>query len=163
MNQTTGDPGAGRVVDRETQRQRAKAFRDRHVDQADGPLVLPNSWDAASTIIYESMGFEAVGTSSAGIAATQGVPDGEHLDRTEMLDVVERIAGSVQIPVSADIEAGYGDTPAAVADPVPATPNIRPISRAPGRKAAVRPFGTRSPIHLVIFSVVCARFGQQRQ
>lgn len=102
----------------ETQRELAERFRARHTEMDDGPLVLPNSWDAASTIIYEAAGFEAVGTSSAGIAAALGVPDGEYLDRDEMVAVVERIAQSVGVPVSADIEAGYGDTPDAVAETV---------------------------------------------
>lgn len=86
--------------------------------EGSGPLLLPNSWDAASTIIYEEAGFEAVGTSSAGIAASLGEPDGEVLSRDDMLAVVERIANSVDIPVSADIEAGYGDTPQQVAETV---------------------------------------------
>ena len=101
-----------------TQRDRAQTFRDRHTGTTAGPLILPNSWDAASTIIYEAAGFEAVGTSSAGIAATLGVPDGEVLSRAEMLAVVERIAHSVAIPVSADIEAGYGETTQDVAETV---------------------------------------------
>lgn len=101
-----------------TYRERARTFRDRHFETTNGPLVLPNSWDAASTIVYEAAGFEAVGTSSAGIAAALGAPDGEHVDREKMLAVVERIAGSVGIPVSADVEAGYGDTPAEVAETV---------------------------------------------
>ena len=59
-------------------------------------------------------GFDAIGTTSAGIAASLGVPDGEHLSRDDMLAVVDRIAHSVDVPVSADIEAGYGETPEAV-------------------------------------------------
>jgi len=105
-------------MDRNTQRELARTFRDRHTASTAGPLVLPNSWDAASTIIYEAAGFEAIGTSSAGIAASLGVPDGEHLSRDEMLAVVERIAHSVEIPVSADMEAGYGDTAPDVAESV---------------------------------------------
>jgi 2-methylisocitrate lyase-like PEP mutase family enzyme len=105
-------------MDTATQRELARAFRDRHTRTAAGPLVLPNAWDAASTVIYEAAGFEAVGTSSAGIAATLGVPDGEILSRDEMLAVVERIAHCVTIPVSADVEAGYGDTVEAVAETV---------------------------------------------
>jgi 2-methylisocitrate lyase-like PEP mutase family enzyme len=101
-----------------TQRDLAATFRDRHTETSAGPLVLPNSWDVASTLMYEAAGFEAVGTSSAGIAASLGVPDGEHLAREEMLAHVDRIAGSVGIPVSADMEAGYGDTPEAVAETV---------------------------------------------
>jgi len=105
-------------MDTDTQRALAETFRDRHTDPEAGPLVLPNSWDAASTIVYEAAGFEAVGTSSAGIAAAMGAPDGEHLTRAEMLAVVDRIAHSVGVPVSADVEAGYGDTPAAIAETV---------------------------------------------
>ncbi|MFB6122755.1 MAG: isocitrate lyase/phosphoenolpyruvate mutase family protein [Haloferacaceae archaeon] len=102
----------------DTQRERARTFRDRHTRTSSGPLVLPNSWDVASTLVYEAAGFEAVGTSSAGVAAAHGAPDGEHLSRDEMLAVVERIAHGVRIPVSADVEAGYGDTPDAVAETV---------------------------------------------
>ncbi|WP_380681538.1 isocitrate lyase/PEP mutase family protein [Salinigranum sp. GCM10025319] len=105
-------------MDTTTQRDRAETFRRRHTDLADGPLVLANAWDCASTILYEDTGFEAVGTSSAAIAATHGVPDGEMLSRDEMLAVVRRIAHSVAIPVSADIEAGYGDSPDAVAETI---------------------------------------------
>jgi 2-methylisocitrate lyase-like PEP mutase family enzyme len=105
-------------MDTDTQRELAATFRDRHTTTTAGPLVLPNSWDAASTIVYEAAGFEAVGTSSAGLAASLGVPDGEHLSRDEMLAVVERIAHSVGIPVSADIEAGYGETARQVAETV---------------------------------------------
>lgn len=105
-------------MDTDTQRTLAQTFRDRHTATTAGPLVLPNSWDAASTIIYEAAGLEAIGTSSAGIAASLGVPDGEHLSRNEMLAVVERIAHSAEIPVSADIEAGYGDTARDVAETV---------------------------------------------
>lgn len=108
-------------MDTTTQRELAQTFQNRHTETTAGPLVLPNSWDAASTIIYEAAGLEAVGTSSAGIAATLGVPDGEHLDRDEMLAAVNRIAHSVGIPVSADIEAGYGDTPDDVAETVQKT------------------------------------------
>jgi len=115
-------PTAGQLtMDTDTQRERARRFRDLHTDATDGPLLLANSWDAASTIIYEAAGMAAVGTSSAGIAAAHGVPDGEHLSRDEMLAAVERIANSVAIPVSADIEAGYGESPEAVADTVAAT------------------------------------------
>ena len=108
-------------MDTDTQRRRAETFRERHAETDTEPLVLPNAWDAASTILYEAAGFPAVGTSSAGVAAAMGVPDGEHLPRGEMLAVVDRIAHSVAIPVSADVEAGYGDTPEEVAETIRAT------------------------------------------
>ncbi|MBZ5659168.1 MAG: isocitrate lyase/phosphoenolpyruvate mutase family protein [Acidobacteriia bacterium] len=74
-------------------------------------LVLPNAWDAASARIFEEAGFPAIGTSSAGIAFSLGYPDGQKISRSEMLAVVRRIARAVRIPVTADVEAGYGDTP----------------------------------------------------
>ncbi|WP_372910814.1 isocitrate lyase/phosphoenolpyruvate mutase family protein [Salinigranum sp.] len=118
-----GTPDADRPLDSDgdldTLPDRARAFRDRHTDTGGtGPLLLANAWDCASALVYESVGFEAVGTSSAGIAAAHGVPDGEHLSREEMLAAVERIARCVAVPVSADIEAGYGDSPEAVAETV---------------------------------------------
>lgn len=103
-------------MDSPTQSDRARAFRERH--HGSDPLVLANAWDVASALVYEAAGFEAIGTTSAGIAAALGVPDGERLEREEMLAVVDRIAHAVDLPVSADVEAGYGDDPAAVAETV---------------------------------------------
>ena len=73
-------------------------------------LVLANAWDAISARIVEEIGFPAVATTSAGVAATLGYPDGQRVSRDEMLEVVARIARAVQIPVTADMEAGYGTT-----------------------------------------------------
>lgn len=72
-------------------------------------LVLPNAWDGASARIFEEAGFTAIGTTSAGVAFALGYPDGERLTRREMIEVVARIAKIVKIPVTADVEAGYGD------------------------------------------------------
>ena len=72
-------------------------------------LILPNAWDAASARIFEEAGFAAVGTTSAGIAFSLGYPDGEQMPWPEHLEVLRRIVHSVQVPVTADIEAGYGD------------------------------------------------------
>jgi len=74
-------------------------------------LVLPNTWDVASSRIIEDAGFEAVATSSAGIAFSLGYPDGQRISRSEMMAAVARIARAVRIPVTADSEAGYGDRP----------------------------------------------------
>ncbi|MGV8976717.1 MAG: isocitrate lyase/PEP mutase family protein [Cellulomonas sp.] len=77
-----------------------------------GPgFVLPNAWDAGSARILEQVGFPAIATTSAGIAWSLGVPDGELLDRDTMLEHVARIVAAVGVPVTADLEAGYGDTP----------------------------------------------------
>ncbi len=77
-----------------------------------GPgFVLPNAWDAGSARILEQAGFPAIATTSAGIAWSLGVPDGVALDRDTMLEHVGRIVAAVGVPVTADLEAGYGDTP----------------------------------------------------
>src|SRR6267154_1667484 len=74
-------------------------------------LLLPNACDMASARSFEDAGFPAVATSSAGIAFALGYPDGQKISRGEMLAVVQRIAAAVRVPVTADVEAGYGDRP----------------------------------------------------
>ena len=71
-------------------------------------LVFPNVWDVASAKLVERAGFPAVATSSAAIAFALGYPDGQRIRREEMLAVVARIAAGVSVPVTADLEAGYG-------------------------------------------------------
>lgn len=100
------------------QKQKAELFRKMH--DRSGILVLPNAWDAASARIFELAGFPAVGTTSAGIAASLGYPDREQISRGEMAKAVSRIAGAVKIPVNADVEAGYGPIPKAVQQTVAA-------------------------------------------
>jgi 2-methylisocitrate lyase-like PEP mutase family enzyme len=91
-----------------TQREKAARLRQLH----DGPrlLVLPNAWDVASAKVIAAAGAHAIATSSAGIAFALGFPDGQRISRTEMLGMVRRIASAVEVPVSADVEAGYGPT-----------------------------------------------------
>jgi 2-methylisocitrate lyase-like PEP mutase family enzyme len=92
----------------ELQRERAERLRQLH----HGPpsLVLPNAWDAASARIYELAGFPAIATTSAGIAFAHGYHDGERIPRAEMLAAIERIARTVEVPVTADIERGFGSS-----------------------------------------------------
>src|SRR5438874_1549349 len=90
------------------QRARAEAFRNMHRGRL---LLLPNVWDVATARIFEDAGFGAIATTSAGIAFALGYPDGEHISRNEMLQAVSRIAAALKVPVSADVEAGYGDRP----------------------------------------------------
>lgn len=78
-------------------------------------LLLPNAWDSVSARLFEEAGFAAIGTTSAGIAFALGYPDGEHISREEMVQVIRRIVAAVQVPVTADIEAGYGPEAADVA------------------------------------------------
>lgn len=98
------------------QRAAASALRDRHLD--DGILRLPNAWDAASAAIIEHAGADVIATSSIGIAASLGRASGRALTRGEMIDAVARIAAAVDVPVSADMEHGYGDDADAVAETV---------------------------------------------
>jgi len=81
-------------------------------------LLLPNAWDAASARIFEAAGFPAIGTTSAGIAYSRGFGDGQHISREEMMREVAIIARAVDIPVTADIEAGYGSGSVDVTDTV---------------------------------------------
>jgi 2-methylisocitrate lyase-like PEP mutase family enzyme len=91
------------------QSDKANIFRGLHHGTA--PLVLPNAWDVASARIFEDAGFPAIATTSAGIAFSLGYPDGQRISRDEMLTVIARIAGAIQVPVTADVEAGYGNRP----------------------------------------------------
>src|SRR5438445_811103 len=86
--------------------EKAEQFRKMHA----GPriLALPNAWDAVSARILEEAGHPAIATSSAAVAFSQGYPDGQRISRNEMLEVVARIAHAVRVPVTADMESGYG-------------------------------------------------------
>ena len=81
-------------------------------------LVLPNAWDAVSARIFEAEGFPAIATTSAGVAAALGYPDGGIVPPREMIEAVARIVRAVDVPVTADFEHAYGATPSAVADNV---------------------------------------------
>lgn len=73
-------------------------------------LVLPNVWNPIGSRVLEKKGYPAVATASAAIAASLGYQDGEKIKRSTLMDVIERIVSSVDVPVTADIEAGYGET-----------------------------------------------------
>jgi 2-methylisocitrate lyase-like PEP mutase family enzyme len=88
-----------------------KAGKLRALHRRGHPLVLVNAWDAATARIFEKVGSEAIATTSAGIAFESGYPDGQKISRERMLEAVARICAAVSVPVTADMEAGYGDTP----------------------------------------------------
>ena len=101
------------TASKDEQIKKAEDFRNLHRGAI---LILPNAWDAASAKMFERAGFDAIATTSAGVASSYGYPDGEMMSRAEMLEVVQRIAKSVALPVTADMEAGFGETPAEVAE-----------------------------------------------
>jgi len=104
-------------VTQETQKAKAESFRALH----GGPLlVLPNAWDAGSAVLIAQAGAKAIATTSGGAAWSLGRPDGQQVSREEMADVVRRIAAAVEIPVTADVEGGYGPAPKDVAATVDA-------------------------------------------
>ncbi len=96
---------------------KARAFKALH----DGPdiFLMPNAWNAGSARILAASGFAAIGTTSAGIAFSLGRPDYEgRLSRDETMEELGRIAAAVVVPVSADLEAGYGPDPEDVAETI---------------------------------------------
>jgi 2-methylisocitrate lyase-like PEP mutase family enzyme len=119
----------------ETQQAKARTLRR----LADGEiLVLPNAWDPPSAALITAAGAEAIATTSGGVSWTLGRPDGQRLTRDEMVAAVARIVEVVEIPVSADVEGGYGDAPEDVARTVEAIIGAGAVgmnledSRAPG-------------------------------
>src|SRR5450755_2620762 len=88
------------------QRKRAERFRAMHRPGA--PFVLGNAWDVASALVLEDAGFEAVGTSSAGLAASLGRVDAEAVALDELVQVVARISAALDVPLSVDVESGFG-------------------------------------------------------
>lgn len=99
-------------MDRKAQKELAERFRAMH--HGAGALLLPNAWDAISARLFAEAGFAAVATSSASLAWALGYRDGEVAPWGEVAAATARIARVAGVPVSADIEKGYGDTPAEV-------------------------------------------------
>ncbi|MGH8363148.1 MAG: isocitrate lyase/phosphoenolpyruvate mutase family protein, partial [Gammaproteobacteria bacterium] len=95
-----------------TRKRKAELLHRLH--QAPPTLVLPNAWDAASAALFARAGARAIATTSAGVANALGYTDGQAAPLAQVLAATQRIAAAVQIPVSADLEAGYAQTPAAL-------------------------------------------------
>ena len=88
--------------------EKARLFHSLH--QGDDLLILPNAWDALSAKIFEQEGAKAIATTSAGMAATFGYADGQKFPKDLLFVMVDRIVKSVSVPVTVDLEAGFGDT-----------------------------------------------------
>ncbi|HTI87338.1 MAG TPA: isocitrate lyase/phosphoenolpyruvate mutase family protein [Alphaproteobacteria bacterium] len=106
----------------ERQKQLAQTFRRMH--EAPPILLLPNAWDAMSARAFEAEGFNAIATTSGGVAWALGYPDGEKAPWREVVSATERVARTVRVPVTADIEGGYSDSLDQLAD------NVEDIIRA---------------------------------
>ncbi len=85
----------------------AKKFMAMHKN--DKMFVLPNVWDAGSAVIFERAGFEALATTSAGVAYALGYPDGEDISFNDLLGVIKQINKRISVPLSCDFERGYSD------------------------------------------------------
>ncbi len=89
------------------QKEKAEMFFKFH--QGKEILVLLNSWDIGSSKLIEACGYKAIATTSMGIAASFGYPDSQVIQLSEMMEVITGIVNAVQVPVTVDIEAGYGN------------------------------------------------------
>jgi 2-methylisocitrate lyase-like PEP mutase family enzyme len=98
-----------------TQAERAAAFRALH--QRPGAFIIPNPWDAGTARLLASLGFEALATTSLGLANSLGRPDGTGaVSRSEVLENCRTITGATDLPVNADLENGYAHEPRAAAE-----------------------------------------------
>ncbi|MGK5544091.1 isocitrate lyase/PEP mutase family protein [Streptomyces sp. URMC 127] len=148
-----------------SQRDKALAFRLAH--DAAAPLVLVNVWDVASARVAVAAGAPAVATTSAGISWSRGRADGDGMPRAIALDAIACMVRAVGVPVSADIESGYGAGPAEVADTVAAviaagavgvniedgvegSASLRPVSEQVERIAAARAAADATGVPLYI-------------
>ena len=130
-------------------------------------FVIPNAWDAATARIFEAEGFPAIATTSAGVAAALGYPDGGIVPAREMFEAVSRIARAVKVPVSADIEHAYAETPDAVADNVlrviaagavginledfvPGAADLEPLTLQVGKIQAITKASAKAGVRVVI-------------
>lgn len=98
-----------------TQQEKAERFRELH--QRPGAFVLPNPWDSGTARLLADMGFEALASTSAGYAYTLGRADYE-VSRTQMMRHLADLAAATDLPVSGDLENGYGDAPEAAAETI---------------------------------------------
>jgi 2-methylisocitrate lyase-like PEP mutase family enzyme len=152
-------------MNKESIKKKAQTFLSLHSDSE--LLVLPNIWNPVGARILEAKGFPAVATSSAAVSASLGYEDGERIKRSTLLDIIGRIARSVDIPLSADIESGYAASLSELKDTIQEViasgvvginiedslkegGALRPIDEQCERIAAVRDVSNQQGLHLVI-------------
>ena len=98
-----------------TQAEKGRVFRSLH--EREGAFIIPNPWDCGTARLLAHLGFEALATTSAGYAFSAGKPDGA-IPRDEMIGHVAEIVSATDLPVSADLENGFGDTPEIAAETI---------------------------------------------
>lgn len=147
--------------------QKEKAGRFLQFHYSDEILVLLNSWDTGSSRVIEACGYKAVATTSMGIAAALGYPDCQVIQLHEMIEVITRIVNAVSVPVTVDIEAGYGNTTGEIIrsvkqiidtgiaginieDSLELSPDLIDESECCERIAAIRALSDSLGFHLVI-------------
>ncbi len=148
-----------------TQKEKAELFLKLHHDKE--ILVILNSWDPGSSKLIEASGFKAIGTTSMGVSASLGYPDCEAIPFTEMLQAVKRIAEKISLPLTVDIEGGFGNTTKDIVnnikkiietgvvginieDSVNRNPELLDISLFSERISAIRELSDSLGFHLVI-------------
>ena len=136
------------------QKKRAQAFAAMH--EGDDILVLPNAWDAISACVLVDAGFSAVATTSGGCAFALGYCDGEKIPLRDMAGAVRNITNAVPVPVSADMEAGYGPAPEDVAE------TTRQTLAAGAVGINIEDSDKRNPGHLLDFEVSVERIRAAR-
>lgn len=150
---------------RQTQPGLTQAFRQMH-DRTQ-VLLLPNAWDAGSARLLAQRGFAAIATTSAGVAWSLGYADGEQAPLPEVLAAIARITRVIDLPLTADIETGYGETPAELAatvraviaagavgvnieDGMPGHGPLRSVAAAAARVRAAREAASACAVPIVI-------------
>ena len=88
----------------------SKAEQFHRLHTAPEILILPNAWDVASALILAESGCPAIASTSAGVAFSRGFPDGERISREEMIAEAGKMAARLDIPVTGDLEGGYGES-----------------------------------------------------
>jgi 2-methylisocitrate lyase-like PEP mutase family enzyme len=99
-----------------SQSEKAEEFRSLH--QTKRILILPNAWDVPSARVFEDAGFPAIATSSAALSVSLGYPDGEKIAKNDLFTVLRKIAGILTVPLSADIESGFGASTEQLSDTI---------------------------------------------
>ena len=152
-------------MNKKSQIEKAKDFLSLH--QSRELLIIPNIWNPIGARILEAKGYSAVATASAAVSSSLGYKDGERIKFSTLMDVLTRVASSVEIPVSADIESGYADSISSlkeninqiiasgvvginIEDSLKEEGVLRPIEDQCKRITAVRETAEEHNIHLVI-------------